>query len=412
MQPRLKLIERSSAASHWPVVVVGAGPAGLAVSERLAQARCPHVVLERGRVGESWRTQRWDSFRLNTPLWMNRAAGPFRTGEPGSFGTAGSLVASLDRLADGLPVHERVEVVSARPAAAGWELETTTGPLTTDDLVVASGFQNVPRTPAFAAELPARVRQLHVGEYRRPGDLDGAVLVVGGGQSGLQVAEDILRGGHRVYLVTSRVGRMPRRYRGRDAAEWLHETGQLDLPTHQADPAAVRSAPPQVSGTRTVSYQRLAALGATLLGRATGWDGQRLTLAADLGANVRFADQSSARFRSAWDTQAERASLTAAHEPDPADEPATHLYDLEGPATLDLEAAGISTIVWATGFGPSVDWLPPASLDANGRAQLPHLHAIGAPWLTHRMSAGLYGMAADADRLAETLTSAELPAAA
>jgi putative flavoprotein involved in K+ transport len=411
MQPRLKLIERSSA-GHWPVVVVGAGPAGLAVSARLAQARHPHVVLERGRVGESWRSQRWDSFRLNTPLWMNRAAGPFRAGEPGSFGTAGSLVAALDRLAEELPVHEDVAVLRARPTGATWELETTAGRLTADDLVVASGFQNVPRTLAFAAELPARLRQLHVGEYRRPDEVEGAVLVVGGGQSGLQVAEDLLRGGRRVFLSTSRVGRMPRRYRGRDAAEWLHETGQLDLPTHRADPAAVRSAPPQVSGTRTVSYQRLAGLGATLLGRAKGWDGQRLTLAADLGANVRFADQASARFRSAWDEHAARASLTAAHDPDPADEPATHLYGHEGPSVLDLEAAGISTIVWATGFGPSTEWLPPASLDANGRAQLPHLHAIGAPWLTHRMSAGLYGMAADADRLAETLTAAELPAAA
>jgi putative flavoprotein involved in K+ transport len=343
---------------------------------------------------------------------MNRAAGPFRAGDPGSFGTAGSLIAALDRLAEELPVHEGVDVLRARPAGAAWELETTAGRLTADDLVVASGFQNVPRTPAFAAELPARLRQLHVGEYRRPGDVDGAVLVVGGGQSGLQVAEDLLRGGRRVFLATSRVGRMPRRYRGRDAAEWLHETGQLDLPTHQADPAAVRSAPPQVSGTRTVSYQLLAGLGATLLGRATGWDGQRLTLAADLGANVRFADQSSARFRSAWDEHAARASLTAAHEPDPADEPATHLYEVEGPTSLDLEAGGISTIVWATGFGPSVDWLPPASLDANGRAQLPHLHAIGAPWLTHRMSAGLYGMAADADRLADALAFSELGAAA
>ena len=411
MKPRLKLIERSSA-THWPVVVVGAGPAGLAVSARLAQARCPHVVLERGRVGESWRTQRWDSFRLNTPLWMNRAAGPFRTGEPDSFGTAESLVAALDRLADELPLHEGVEVLHARPAGGAWALETTAGPLTADDLVVASGFQNVPRTPALAAELPARLRQLHVGEYRRPDDLDGAVLVVGGGQSGLQVAEDLLRGGHRVYVATSRVGRMPRSYRGRDAYEWLHDTGQLDLPTHQADPAAVAGAPPQISGRRTISYQRLAGLGATLLGRATGWDGRRLTLAGDLGANVRFADQVSARFRSAWEERAASVREAVAYEADPADTPATHLYGVEGPTALDLEAAGISSIVWATGFGPSTEWLPSAALDVRGRPQLPRLHALGAPWLTHRMSGGLYGIAADADRIAGTLTRPELSAAA
>jgi putative flavoprotein involved in K+ transport len=203
---------------------------------------------------------------------------------------------------------------------------------------------------------------------------------------------------------TSRVGRLPRRYRGRDAFEWLRDAGQLDLPSEQAHPAVLAATPPQVSGAaggRTVSYQRLAEAGATLLGRAVGWDGRRLELAPDLGANVRHADEASAVFRAGWDRH---AALSGDVEPvgrsDPADEPAEHLYGERGPASLDLARADVSTVVWATGFGPSIDWLPPAALDERGRAQLPGLHAVGAPWLTHRASANLYGMAADADRLA------------
>jgi putative flavoprotein involved in K+ transport len=177
-------------------------------------------------------------------------------------------------------------------------------------------------------------------------------------------------------------------------------------------PATIGGAPPQISGGgETLSYQRLAKEGATLLGRATGWDGRRLTLADDLGSNVWFADEVSAMFREMWDRRADQR-LAPAGEADPADEPARHLYDLEGPSSLDLEANGISTIVWATGFGPSVDWLPTGALDERGRPQLPRLHAIGAPWLTHRLSGGLYGMASDADRVAGAIAAVELAAAA
>jgi putative flavoprotein involved in K+ transport len=413
MQPTFRQ-KRRRFASRCDVVVVGAGPAGLAVSARLAETGRSHVVLERGRIASTWRTQRWDSFRLNTPRWMNRVPGELLPGERGSFGTAGALIAALERLAEALPVYERVEVLRARPAGGAWELETTGWSFIADDVVVASGFQNVPRKPGFADELPAELTQLHVADYRRPDDLPGAVLVVGGGQSGLQVAEDLLRGGRRVFLATSRVGRMPRRYRGRDAFEWLHETGQLDLPTEQADPATVGGAPPQISGGagkgETLSYQRLANAGATLLGRATGWDGRRLTLAGDLGSNVWFADQVSGMFREAWDRHA--AGLAPAAEADPADEPARQLYGLEGPSSLDLDANGISTIVWATGFGLSIDWLPPAALDDRGHPQLAGLHVIGAPWLTHRMSGGLYGIASDADRVARAVAAVDLRMAA
>jgi putative flavoprotein involved in K+ transport len=387
------------------VAVVGAGPAGLAVSSRLAGTRCRHVVLERGRVGWSWRTQRWDSFRLNTPQWMNLVPGTSQLGSREAFATAASLVGGLERLAAGLPVAEGTEVFRARRNGDLWRLETSAGVVVASSVVVASGFQNVPRRPAYADALPGDLRQLHAADYRRPEELDGSVLVVGGGQSGLQIAEDVLDAGHRVYLATSRVGRLPRRHRGRDAFAWMRDAGQLDLPREQAESTVISATPPQISGAgggRTVSYQHLASRGAMLLGHAVGCHGRRLELAPDLGANVRFADEASARSRAAWDTWAAAAGFEAGpHGPsDAADDPASHLYGLRGPESLDLAAAGISTVIWATGFGPSLGWLPPGALDTRGRPQLPGLHVVGAPWLTHRSSANLYGMAADAEQVA------------
>ena len=398
------------------VAVVGAGPAGLAASSRLAAAGCHHVVLERGRVGWSWRTQRWDSFRLNTPVWANLVPGRFLDGPADSFATAEALVSGLERFAEDLPVHEGVEVLRAERIGPVWQLHTSHGALVTGTVVVASGFQNNPRTPGYATSLPADVEQLHVAEYRRPEDLDGAILVVGGGQSGAQIAEDLLEAGHRIYLSTSRVGRLPRRYRGRDSYEWLRDTGELERSTGDADAAMIAATPPKISGAsggRTVSYQDLAVRGATLLGRTTGWDGRRLTLATDLGANVRFADESSQAFRSAWD---KRAALLErndgdAWQRDPADEPDESLHEAQGPSSLDLAAEGIATVIWATGFDPSIGWLPPGALDVQGRPRLPGLHVIGAPWLTHRASGNLYGMTSDAERLADMVADVGAAAA-
>jgi putative flavoprotein involved in K+ transport len=273
-------------------------------------------------------------------------------------------------------------------------------------VIVASGFQNVPRRPEYAGALPGEIAQLHVAEYRRPSDLDDVVLVVGGGQSGVQVAEDLLEGGRRVYLSTSRVGRMPRHHRGRDAFFWMRETGQFDLPREDASPAALSATLPQISGASngdSISYQHLSRRGATLLGRTLGWDGRRLRLAPDVGENIRFADDVSQGFHAVWDAHARRTGVEAPGRDDPADARAEDLYDLRGPDSFDLAAAGISTVVWATGFGATLDWLPRNSLDRDGRAQRAGLHVVGAPWLTHRASGNLYGMPTDAARVAEQL---------
>jgi putative flavoprotein involved in K+ transport len=194
----------------------------------------------------------------------------------------------------------------------------------------------------------------------------------------------------------------------------MRETGDLDLLREEADPRMIATTPPQVAGGRTVSYQSLAERGVTLLGRAAGWHDGRLLLGADLGGNVRFADDVSSRFRSAWE---KRARLLARRrdlpsDADPADEPAPHLYEATGPVSLDLAAERISTVVWATGFGPSLDWLPIDALDELYRPDLPRLHVVGAPWLTHRSSANLYGMVTDAERVAAEIAAAPMRLAA
>jgi putative flavoprotein involved in K+ transport len=297
-------------------------------------------------------------------------------------------------------------VLRAERLGGHWRVGTSEGPLLAEDVVVASGFQNVPRRPAYASALPDDVTQLHVADYRRVVDLDDGVLVVGGGQSGVQVAADLLEAGRCVYLSTSQIGRMPRRHRGRDAWAWLRDSGQLDLPRERAGPAELGGTLPQISGAadgRSISYQQLARDGATLLGRTLGCDGRSLRLGPDVGEHVRYADRVSQFFHAAWDSHAGVVDGEPPWHDDAADAPAPDLYKVVGPESLDLAAAGISTVVWATGFGASLDWLPNGSLDRHGRSARTGLHVVGAPWLTHRASNSLYGIPTDARRLARDL---------
>jgi putative flavoprotein involved in K+ transport len=181
--------------------VVGAGPAGLATSAALAARGVEHVVLERGRVGESWRTQRWDSFRLNTPGWMNRLLGEQA---PDSYATGVEVIQRLDKLAAGCPVREGVPVAQLAPAGDGYALRTDGDDILVRAVVVATGDQNLPKVPTLAGRFPDRVAHYHTADYRGPDQLpDGAVLVVGSAQSGCQITEDLLAGGRRVVLATS-----------------------------------------------------------------------------------------------------------------------------------------------------------------------------------------------------------------
>ncbi|MEU3185593.1 NAD(P)/FAD-dependent oxidoreductase [Streptomyces sp. NPDC006923] len=393
-----------------PAIVVGAGPAGLATSWHLRSLGVGHVVLERDTVGATWRS-RWDSFTLVTPTWSVRLPGrPGHSGDPDGFLTRDQFVELLDsyaRDAD-LPVRRGVEVLSLRRDGAGYRLATSEGDWSARAVVIAAGARREPRVPAGIEPQPG-LTTVHAVDYRRPEQLPpGAVLVVGSGQSGTQIADGLRRAGRRVFLATSPVGRVPRRYRGRDVFAWLRDTGFLDLPTEQAPAEVIRAPQPAVSSVRTLALQQLAREGVTLLGRLTGAENGRLFFAGDLAHNMRIADEFSERFRERVDAHLREHPDPSLPEPaaDPSERPLAAAPPT--PAELDIAAEGISTLLFCTGMRPDTGWLPDALRDANGALKhergvtpCPGVHAVGIPWMTHRASGVLYGIGTDAARTAE-----------
>ena len=396
-------------------IVIGAGQAGLGVSRELVQRGVEHLVLEQGRIGQTWRSQRWDSFRLNTATWMNRLPGDPTPAEPGAFPSAPEFVVGLERYAfsQRLPVRDGVTVTAVEPDTTcdGLAVETGDGLIRARSVVVASGAR-VPRVPSMASTLPRSVLQLHTADYRNADGLPaGAVLVVGGAQSGVQIAEDLLDAGRDVYLATSPAGRLPRRYRGRDSFAWLVDDGFFD--ERRADgEAGPAPASPQISGARggqTLSYQHLQRRGATLLGGVADVSGSRVRLCDDLPRNAAFADAASEAFRDRIDRHIARLGAAAPPpQPDPADEPYPTRSLPHGPNELDLRRAGIATVIWATGFAADTRILPRPVVgergeivQRDGATALRGLFVAGQPWLRSRRSGTIYGVAADAPHIAD-----------
>jgi putative flavoprotein involved in K+ transport len=385
-------------------VVVGAGPAGLAASAALTARQIEHVVLERGRAGETWRAQRWDSFQLNTAGWMNLLLGDQ---PPDAYATGAEVVRRLERLAAACPVHEGVEVTRLDPAGEGYVLRTGAGDVLARCLVVTTGDQNQPRVPALARRFPATVAQFHTASYRHPGQLpDGAVLVVGSAQSGCQIAEDLLAGGHRVILATSRVGRVPFRHRGRETIEWLAEAGFMEQRPHDLpDPSVMRAAMPIIAPGRGLSLPALARAGVTLAGRLAAVDGERVAFDDCVAANIAAGDAFAARARAMADEAIRRRGPDAPPaEPDEHDAP----IDLDPPSSLDLRAERVGSVVWRTGFGGEFGWLGPGLVGAEGQpvregaaGPVPGLWYLGLRWLTRRCSGLLLGFPGDAAAVAD-----------
>jgi putative flavoprotein involved in K+ transport len=386
-------------------VVVGAGPAGLAASAALTARGVEHVVLERGRPGESWRTQRWDSFRLNTPGWMNPLLGEQARD---AYLTGTEVVGRLEALAAGRPIRSGVRVERVAPAGDGYALATDDGTLRARTVVVASGDQNRPRVPRLARALPGWVAQYHTADYRGPGKLPpGGVLVLGSAQSGCQITEDLLAAGRRVVLATSPVGRLPWRHRGRDTVEWLAEAGFFDQrPRDLPDPSVISDPQAIVApGGRSLSLQALARAGATLAGRLVAVEGERVGFDDSAPANLAAGDAFAARVRGMVDELIDRRGLQAPPaEPDPTDAPVA----LDPPGTLDLRAEEVASVVWCTGFDGDFSFLDPALLDADGQprrrdaaATAPGLWYVGLHWLTRRRSGILFGFPEDAAAVAD-----------
>jgi putative flavoprotein involved in K+ transport len=328
------------------------------------------------------------------------------------FWTTATWIGQLERYAREckLPVRTHTAVTRVERGEPGtFTVSTSTGEtIHARTVVIASGTQNVPKLPALAREIHPSIRVLTTATYKRADQLSAdAVLVVGGAQSGCQIAEDLVDAGRDVYISTSKVGRMPRRMRGADsmirlaAAGWLAERPE-DLP----DPAMMRAAQPQISGIgplgHTVSYQSLAARGVTLLGHLEGASGTRLRFADDLAANMRFADERSAAFKKIVDDDLARTGTDVATEPDPADEPVADPSRYTSPSEIDLRDRGISTVIFSTGFSGDLSWLRVPAVDdrgapvhAQGRSPVDGLWFIGIPWMRFRSSGIIPGTADD-----------------
>jgi len=407
-------------------VVVGAGWAGLGVSHALKQRGLSHCVLERGRVGETWRTQRWNSFHMNTPNVQTVMPGDSYDGiDPDGVLTRDSFVALLEDFAarNRLPVKRECPVTEL---AAGLEngvyrLTTPRGSFAARNVVVASGNLNVPRRPAWAAALPRSLHQIDASDYRSPADLQkGAVLVVGSGQSGCQIAEDLAEAGRTVFLSTSRTGRLPRRYRGRDIMIWLVQSGFLDVRREQIIQMLGRIPARGVLGsTRTISLQSLSAQGIILLGRMTDVKkGGHLAFADDVNDHLRFADEASANVKRQIDEFIARAGIDApTAEPDPGEIVAPNLPS-PPIRSLDPAAGGLTTVIWCAGFRGDYGWVRlPGVLDAEGQplqedgvTVLPGIYFAGVDFGSTRKSGIILAIAEEAPRLADHIVGRSLEA--
>jgi putative flavoprotein involved in K+ transport len=409
------------------VAVIGAGHAGLAISYHLNQRDLRHIVFERARIGETWRTQRWDSFMLNSPNRFNLLPGDtYRGTRPDGFDSAKDFVSYLEGYADRfrLPVQEDARVVSVERNSSRYHVTALVrGDLETyicRQVVVASGALNQPKIPGFAKTIAPDIKQCHAGEYRSPSELpDGAVLVVGSAQSGVQIAEDLSESGRSVYLSTSAAGRVPRRYRDQDILEWMLRVGFYDVRTLDvADQKELEMKQPQVSGIgplgHTLSLQSLARRGVVIVGKIDSAGGNVIKIQPNAVDHIRFSDAVSSRIKDLVEKFILEHNLDAPPaEPDPADEPDTH-GDCASPLrSLDLEKQNICSIIWATGFTGDFSYLKCGVIDGAGKpvhrdgiSNAECVYFLGFPWLRKRKSSIINGITEDAAFIAEAMATA------
>ncbi|MGW4729338.1 MSMEG_0569 family flavin-dependent oxidoreductase [Streptomyces shenzhenensis] len=399
--------------AHHAVAVIGGGQAGLSVSHGLRARGVDHVVIEAHRVGHEWRERRWDSFCLVTPNWQCRLPGhPYRGNDPDGFMVRDEIVRYLEEYVAAFrpPLVEGVSVTRLRRSASGaFELTTTAGEFTADQVVVATGPYHTPKLPRMAERLPAAVEQVHSSDYRNPDRLpDGAVLVVGTGQSGCQIAEDLHLAGRQVHLAVGSAPRVARFYRGRDCVAWLDDMGHYRKSIDDFDDAdAVRLRVNHYvtgrDGGRDIDLRAFARDGMRLYGRLTGIEGPALEFADDLATNLGHADAVAEGIKDAIDAHIEANGIEAPEEARyrPVWQPD------EQPRTLDLAAAGITSVVWATGFTRDHRWIEIPAFDGRGYpmhwrgvSSVPGLYFLGLPWQFTWGSGRLEAVGRDAEFLA------------
>lgn len=399
------------------VIVVGAGQAGVAMSEHLIKAGVPHIVLERGRIAERWRSCRWDSLVANGPAWHDRFPSLDFPGDPDRF-------VSKEQVADyfvdyvkhmNSPVRCGVEVqsVTRLSGRSGFLVDTTAGQFEAQHVVAATGAFQVPVIPSIVPATPG-LEQLHSAHYRNPEQLQaGAVLVVGAGSSGVQIADELARAGRKVYLSVGPHDRPPRRYRGRDFVWWLGVLNKWDA---EATPGVEHTtiAVSGAYGGQTIDFRQLAARGITLVGRTESFEHGALRFADDLQGNIERGDKNYLSVLDEADAYVERSGIDL-----PLDPAARAFLPMPSCVTdplaaLDLKAAGVTTILWATGYASDYSWLPSGAVDENGRPRHqrgvcaePGIYFLGLPWQTRRGSSFIWGVWYDAKYVADHLVKQE-----
>jgi putative flavoprotein involved in K+ transport len=421
--------------STTDTLIIGAGHAGLAMSWHLTERGVDHVVVERGRLAERWRSARWDSFRLITPSWLARLPGwSYQRGRPDGFMSAAEFVSYLDAYAGSFaaPVSDHTTVVDVREDARGFVVRTDRGSWAARNVIIATGYHSHAVVPPYAAGLSLDVAQVTPAGYRGPAQLPGGgVLVVGASASGVQIADELARDGRRVVLAVGSHTRLARRYRGRDIFWWLDRIGSLDRTIDELPEAAQasREPSPQLSGSgRRVDLNALRDREVRLVGRLTAVEATTARFAADLGATTAAADARLRRVLASIDAfidaniDASIGTVTGtaagaafdgdamAVESEP--EPVPPVLAQAGPDRVDLRREGISTVVWATGYRPWYPWLRVPVLDPTGRIRhrrgataAPGLYAIGLRFQHRRSSTFIDGARHDAAYLADHIAA-------
>jgi putative flavoprotein involved in K+ transport len=392
-------------------VIIGAGQAGLALSHYLSRARFDHVVLDRGRIGERWRSERWESLRLLTPNWLNRLPGSAPHADRNGFLSGSAFARYLEGYARSFsaPLQEGVSVLEVASAKRGFTVDTDSETWRATNVVIATGYADQPRLPAVAPAAPARIVQLHSSRYRSADRLPpGGVLIVGSGPSGQQLAAELRRSGRDVTLAVGRHARSPRRYRGSDIWAWFARTGRLDQTLedvpYERDPALSPSLVLSgAHGGEHLDLATLSALGVVVTGRLKGFNGRYAVFADDLEPTVREADEKMSRMLARID----RRIAEAGSDDPPAAEPIPVQTLPRAPRVLDLEHANVSTLIWATGYRRSYPWLNVDVLDAEGEiancrgvTAVRGLYALGLRFQHRRKSHFIGGVGDDAGFIA------------
>jgi putative flavoprotein involved in K+ transport len=401
----------------YDVIVVGAGVAGLSASYHLKKYGLNHIVFERGKIGESWRSQRWDSFKLNSINKLNLLTGLVYKGkDENGFDGAGDYISSFEEYVStfDLPVSEYSKVISIEKPSDVFNVTVSKNGerrnYSTRQVIIASGHASEISIPLFAKNIAADIKQFHTSEYRNPEQLpEGAVLVVGSAQSGVQISEDLADAGRKVFLSTSMVARVPRWYRGRDIMEWLIDMNFFEMRAEDIeDPKMLQMRPPQITGIGgnryTISLQSLAKKGVTIVGKTENADEQNAFFLPNAAMHIKFADGFSKKVKEMIDGFILKTQISAEPAvPDEADQPDENASCASLLTSLNLKENNIRSIIWTTGFSGDFSYIKLPVFDNEGHLKqkdgmtvVPGLYFLGYPWLRGRKSVLIFGIKDDA----------------